>query len=104
MAIIHVTQDNFKELINGDKLVLVDFFANWCGPCKMLGPIVEQVSNERDDCIIAKCDVDECGAIAQQYGIMSIPTMILFKNGVEVERDIGLKTKDRVEELINTNL
>ncbi len=104
MALEHVTRDSFKELISGDKLVLVDFFATWCGPCKMLGPILEQVSEERDDCIIVKCDIDECMEIAQEYGIMSVPTMILFRNGAEVERDIGLKTKDRIVELITSNL
>lgn len=104
MAIVHITKDNFREVIGGDKLVLVDFFATWCGPCKMLGPIVEQISEERDDVIIAKCDIDECMEFAQEFGIMSVPTIILFKNGKELERDIGLKTKDRVNEMINTNL
>lgn len=100
MAMIHVTKDNFDEIINGDKLVLVDFFATWCGPCKMLAPIVEQVSEQFDDVIFAKCDVDECMEQAQKYGIMSVPTIILFKGGKELERDIGLKTKERIEQLI----
>lgn len=104
MAIVHITKENFKETINGDKLVLIDFFATWCGPCKMLGPIVEQIADERDDVIIAKCDIDECMEFAQEYGIMSVPTIILFKQGKEVERDIGLKTKERILDLINSNL
>ena len=104
MAIVHITKENFREVINGNKLVLVDFFATWCGPCKMLGPIVEQISEERDDVVIAKCDIDECMDFAQEFGIMSVPTMILFKNGKEVAKEIGLKTKDYIVNVIDSNL
>lgn len=104
MAITHITKENFREVICGDKLVLVDFFATWCGPCKMLGPILEQISEERDDVIIAKCDIDECMDIAQEFGIMSVPTMILFKQGKDVAKEIGLKTKDYVISVIEANL
>lgn len=104
MAIVHITKENFRDVINSDKLVLVDFFATWCGPCKMLGPIVEQISEERDDVIIAKCDIDECMDFAQEFGIMSVPTMILFKNGAEVAKEIGLKTKDYIVNVIEANL
>lgn len=104
MAITHITKENFDEIIGGEKLVLVDFFATWCGPCKMLGPILEQISEERDDVIIAKCDIDECMEIAQRFGIMSVPTMILFKQGEEKAKEIGLKTKDYIVDVIEANL
>lgn len=104
MAIVHITKENFREVISGDRPVLVDFFATWCGPCKMLGPIVEQISQERDDIVIAKCDIDECMDFAQEFGIMSVPTMILFKNGTEIAKEIGLKTKDYIVNMIETHL
>lgn len=104
MAITHITKENFDDIIGGEKLVLVDFFATWCGPCKMLGPILEQISEERDDVIIAKCDIDECMDITQRFGIMSVPTMILFKQGKELTKEIGLKTKDYIVDVIEANL
>lgn len=80
MAIIHATEENFSSLIN-EELVLVDFFANWCGPCKMLSPILETMASDRDSLKIVKVDVDKCENLARSYGIMSIPTLLLFKNG-----------------------
>lgn len=80
MAIIHANEENFNALINGE-VVLVDFFANWCGPCKMLSPILENMASNRDELKIIKVDVDKCENLARNYGIMSIPTLLLFKNG-----------------------
>jgi len=95
MAIIHGNEGNFNELIN-DELVLVDFFANWCGPCKMLSPILEEISNDRSSVKIVKIDVDECEKLARSYGIMSIPTLLLFKNGKLVNQKTGFMPKEEL--------
>lgn len=82
MAIVHPTAENFDALIRDNKLVLVDFFATWCGPCKMIAPFIEEVAEEYEGkAVVAKIDVDEAQEIAAEYGISSIPTVILFKDG-----------------------
>ncbi len=102
----HINKDNFNEMVIDSKTpVLVDFFATWCGPCKMLSPILEQVASEMGDrVVIAKVDIDECMDLAQEYGIMSVPTMILFKDGAEVSRNIGFRGKPQIVEMINSKL
>ena len=91
MSVLHLTAENFKATVqNAEKPVLVDFFADWCMPCKMFAPILEKVSEKvGDDAVIAKINIDEAEAIAMEYGVMSIPTVILFKNGAEVRRNVG---------------
>ena len=84
--VIHGTEENFNDLISKD-LVLVDFFATWCGPCKMLSPVLEELASDRGLVDIVKIDVDECGALAKNYGIMSVPTLLLFKNGALVSKE-----------------
>ena len=102
MALTHVTDATFEEeVLKSEKPVLVDFWATWCGPCQMLGPIVEQVAGETEEIKICKMDVDENPATAMKYQIMSIPTMILFKNGVEEARSVGLVSKDELVQFIN---
>lgn len=91
---MELTNENFDELIN-DKLVLVDFFATWCGPCRMLSPIIEEVSNEESVKVI-KVDVDKHEDLAKRFGIMSIPTIIVFKNGEEFHKNIGLVSKEEI--------
>lgn len=93
------TKDNFKDLIKEGN-VLVDFYAEWCGPCRMLGPILEEVSNENKDITIIKVNVDNFEDLAREYGIMSIPTVILFKNGKESNKKIGFINKDELLEFI----
>ena len=102
----HINKDNFNEMVIDSKTpVLVDFFATWCGPCKMLSPILEQVASEMGDrVVIAKVDIDECMDLAQEYGIVSVPTMILFKDGAEVSRNIGFRGKPQIVEMINSKL
>ncbi len=80
MAIVHATEENFSSLISDD-LVLVDFFANWCGPCKMLSPVLESLASDRAGLKVVKVNVDECENLARNYGIMSIPALLLFKDG-----------------------
>lgn len=91
---------NFNELINKE-VVLVDFSATWCGPCKMLSPVIEELSCERRDIKFVKVDVDECRDIAKNYGIMSVPTLILFKNGKEIKKNIGFISKEDLNNWIN---
>lgn len=102
--IMHVTKENFEnEVLKSKKPVLVDFFATWCGPCKMLSPILEQVADETDKVKILKVDIDEGMEIAEEYGIMSVPTLILFKDGKEMSRELGFRQKKQLIDLINEN-
>lgn len=93
---------NINDIINGDKPVLVDFYANWCGPCKMQTPILQEVSAEMNEkARIVKIDVDKNPAIAAQYDVRGVPTLILFKNGKPVWRQSGVAGKDQLRKLIN---
>lgn len=98
MAILHLTDENFeKEVVNGKGLTLVDFWATWCPPCRMLGPIIEEVANEVGDKYkIVKVDVDQANETASKYGIMSVPTMVIFKEGKEIERLVGARPKEEI--------
>lgn len=91
--------DNFENLISND-VVLVDFFANWCGPCKMLSPVLDDIASERSNVKIVKVDVDKNEELAKKYGIMSIPTLLLFKNGQVIDKHIGYISKDMLIEMI----
>lgn len=86
------TELNFEELTK-DGLVLVDFYADWCGPCKMIAPVLEEIDNEDQDVNIVKVNVDEQGVLAQRYGVMSIPTLVLFKDGQKVDQLVGFVPK-----------
>ncbi|WP_067618630.1 thioredoxin [Alicyclobacillus acidiphilus] len=98
MATTKVTDANFQETIRGDKPVLVDFWATWCGPCKMMAPVLEELSEEHGDKLeVVKLDVDENPETTAQFGIMSIPTMILFVNGEPVKQIVGYQPKDQLE-------
>lgn len=102
MSAIHVSSADFKEVVlNATEPVLVDFWASWCGPCQMLGPIVEAVSEEISDAKICKVDVDENQDLASEYGVMSIPTLILFKDGEVVKRSTGVISKSQIIALLN---
>lgn len=94
MATIEITKQNFNvEVLQSDKPVMVDFWAPWCGPCRMVGPVVEELSEECTEIKFAKINVDEETEIAEQYGIMSIPTLILFRNGEVAKRITGARGK-----------
>lgn len=100
-----VTNDTFKaEVLEADKPVLVDFWATWCGPCKMVAPVVEAIAEENDDVKVCKVDVDEEGALAQQFGIMSIPSLLVFKGGELVERTVGVQPKDAILSLVKKHV
>ena len=95
---IHLENENFDELIK-DKVV-VDFYATWCGPCKMLGPVFEELSTEINDIKFIKVDIDEHEDLCRKYKVMSVPTLIVFDKGKEVKRNIGFIPKDRLKEFI----
>lgn len=99
MAVITLTKENFQNEIDSGK-VLIDFWASWCGPCKALSPIVDQVSDEVSDVKICKLNVDEQPEIASKYNVMSIPTLIVLENGIEVNKSVGLVSKEKVLGLI----
>ena len=98
MAVIYGNENDFEELINKD-LVLVDFYAEWCGPCKMLAPILEEL----DNIDIVKIDVDKCHGLAKKFGIMSVPTLMIFKDGSLVTSQSGAMPKAMLEQWINEN-
>lgn len=101
MEIVDVTSDNFdEEVLKADKKVLVDFYAEWCGPCKMLAPIVEEVASENEDLKVVRINIDNEESIAMDYQIMSIPTLVLIKDGKEVDRVIGAVQKKVIENMI----
>ena len=96
---LHVsTNENFSELVGGSRPVLVDFWAVWCGPCRMLSPVVDEVAAEFEGKVdVVKCNVDDCEDIAVQYGIRSIPTLLYFKDGQVVDRTVGVVGKDSIK-------
>ena len=104
MATEHLTETNFEGAIaNG--VTLVDFFATWCGPCKMLSPIGEEIGAEADGSFsVYKVDIDEAGDIAMDFGIMSVPTLIVFKNGEEAERMIGVQPKSAILDAVKKHV
>lgn len=103
MAIVKTTDQNFATE-TGSGLVLADFWAPWCGPCKMIAPVLEELDSELGEKVkIVKLDVDENQQTAGEYGVMSIPTLILFKDGQPVDKVIGYQPKEALEELINRN-
>ncbi len=101
MSVQKITAAQFdQEVLHSDKPVLVDFYADWCGPCKMLSPVVEQIAGESDAYHVYKINVDQAADIAARYGIMSIPTLIVFKDGEAVKRTVGVQSKQAIADLL----
>jgi thioredoxin 1 len=102
---LQITDESFKKLIAGNKPVVVDFWAEWCGPCKMIGPVIEELAEAyKDKAIIGKINVDENNEIAEEYSIRSIPTILFFKNGVLADKHIGAASKNLLEEKLKAIL
>jgi thioredoxin 1 len=106
MSVLKVTAENFeKEVLNSDKLVITDFWAPWCGPCKMMEPLLENIVNaNRDNVILVKINVDEEPELTSQYQIVSIPTMLFFKDGQVVSKQVGAVPQHAIEELVKKSL
>ena len=101
MAVMEITSENFEaEVLRSGKTVIADFYADWCGPCRMMRPALEQLAAERDDVKVVAVNVDDEDELAANYGISSIPCIIAFKNGKESDRSIGLVPKDVIEQMI----
>lgn len=96
-----IKENEFEDVVlKSDSKVLVDFYATWCGPCRMLRPILEELASDRTDTNIVSIDVDDAEELARQYGIISIPCLIVFENGKEINRSVGLKSKTDIESMI----
>lgn len=102
MSAISITKNNFQqEVLSSGQPVLVDFWAPWCGPCRMFAPIIEQVADEKKGAVkVGKINIDEEPDLAQQFGVMSIPTLVLFRNGKAVLSSVGLKSKPQIEAML----
>lgn len=101
MAIVTITKDNFKqEVLDSTVPVLIDFWAAWCGPCRMVSPVVDQIAAENEDIKVGKINVDEQVELAGQFGIMSIPTLCVFKDGQLVKKEVGARPKDAILKMV----
>ena len=97
MKALHINKENFhNEVLNSDRPVLLDFFASWCGPCRMVGPILDEIAQEREDIKVCKVDFDEQPELASRYRIMSVPTLMVLKDGQVVDQSIGAKPKHQI--------
>ena len=97
MKVLHINKDNFhKEVLGSDKPVLLDFFASWCGPCRMVGPILDEIAEEREDIKVCKVNIDEQPELASRYRIMTIPTLMVLKDGQIIEQSVGAKPKHQI--------
>lgn len=96
MAVLEINDSNFDEIVKSSETVLVDFFAVWCGPCKMMSPVIDEIAEENAAVTVGKCDVDEADELAAKFGIMSIPTIMVFKNGEPSKTFVGVTSKEDI--------
>ncbi len=105
MAVQNLTEDTFDEAVNAAPLAMVDIWATWCGPCKMMGPVVDKLAEEYDGkVLVGKVDADDEMDLVQRFGVASIPTLIFFKNGQEIERKVGVTPESEIKKLLDANL
>ena len=101
MAVTTITSENFESVVlKSDKTVLLDFWASWCGPCMMMSPIIDEIAEENENIVVGKVNVDEQGDLAAEFGIMSIPTFMIFKNGEAVDTVVGTRSKEDILALL----
>lgn len=101
MAVLNITAENFeKEVLQANQTVLVDFWAGWCGPCKMVAPVIDQIAEEHKDIKVCKVNVDEEASLAMDYKVMSIPTLLVFKNGQVANQSVGAQSKSDIEGML----
>ena len=96
MSVIHVNKNNFNEVVSGGKPVHLDFFADWCGPCRMVAPIIEEIAAEHPEYVVGKVNVDDEGELAQQFGVMSIPMLAVLRDGKVVAQSVGARPKEDI--------
>lgn len=102
MSVHTITKENFDEVVlQAEKPVLVDFWAQWCGPCRMVSPLVDEIAEERSDIVVGKINVDEQGELAMRFGVMSIPTLLVFKGGEIVQKAVGARPKSELLKLLD---
>ena len=105
MSVLHLNESEFNEKVAGSSVAMVDFWATWCGPCKMLAPVIEDIGKKYDGkAVVAKVDVDENQSLAAKYGVMSIPTVIFFKDGKEIDRKVGVQPAGVYTQTLDANL
>lgn len=101
MPVLHITKDNYEqEVVQSEKPVLIDFWASWCMPCRMVSPVIDEIAEEREDLKVCKINVDEEPSLAAIFGIMSIPTLVVMKNGEVVNKALGARPKQQILELL----
>ena len=101
MSVLTITKENFqKEVLESEKPVLLDFWASWCGPCRMVSPLVDEIAEENDSIKVAKINIDEQPQLASQYGVMSIPTLLVFENGDVIEKAVGARNKSFILQML----
>lgn len=102
MSVVHITKDNYEEIVlRGAKPVLLDFWAPWCGPCRMVAPIVEELAEEREDIVVGKINVDEEVELAMEFGVASIPTLVVMRGGEAAAKAVGYRPKADIEKLLD---
>ena len=100
MSVIKVTKSNFNEIAASEKTVLLDFYADWCGPCRMVSPIVDEIASERNDILVGKVNVDEEAELAEKFSVFSIPTLVVLKNGEVLEQSVGARPKAQIIDML----
>ena len=100
MSVIQVNKNNFDEIKSSDKVVLLDFYADWCGPCRMVSPIVDEIAKENSDVVVGKINVDDEQELASAFGVVSIPMLVVMKDGQEINRSVGAKPKAQILALL----